>query len=738
VDLVYQPCNIVVFLLQVRAQTGELAMGDRTGQTVGDGADFYQFDEWGDLVGEVAEEDQSDAGPAGQPCEISMLNGSWLLQLTPLGPRPAPARSEIRGPMRIEVAAAALRVSGDVYVRQMPFPPRRPDAPPLPPAPWYPQLPLSQYSWYFRSTGATFDAGTVSFGIERHLWDRTTQEFVGTDTGEVELTCRQGLARDADQPMVMRGRAKTGGQTYVAVATKTSESYRGLRVEVDAMTGRVWPQTATLCSGVETGFRQVYATAGWDVQATVDELKVPEDTALTNVELQTLLATHRGPGTADEWRLWLLVGSAQGSLFGIMFDDDSVPREGAVGFADAMLGNDPFIEANARGKPLDEVPSAYLRTLVHEAGHALNLFHPKHDVHNPPIGTEIMNQTGDVMGFATEANPYPCNATFAFAEHDRLSLIHAPDPQVRPGWKGFGWGHGSLSTGLPLPVDADGLLATNDAEGLRLDLRMPTETFVGEYVTAEVVLTNVSDESREVTTRLNLAEGDLRLLHAAPGAVINQIRDVVVACGPRPTTMLAPGESLTGRMQVYFTNEGITFDQPGPHTLRAELDVDGLNSVRSQRVTVHVRTAATQVERDIAVTTLDPAVGMALALGDFGRNEETRENLAQLADEHPGHDTAAAGALVLANALARPHMDVRAGVAREAEPEAAQAYLEQASQGRSPEQVLELAVTVASPTEKDAPVVQAALDLVQETAPTAAQADRATEIAEDFVAPSPR
>ncbi|WP_205728261.1 hypothetical protein, partial [Bacillus wiedmannii] len=97
--------------------------------------------------------------------------------------------------------------------------------------------------------------------------------------------------------------------------------------------------------------------------------------------------------------------------------------------------NDSFIAAAARGRPLDEVPAAFLRTLVHEAGHAFNLWHPKHDVHNPGIGIEIMNQTGDVMGFATAANPYPGNAGFVFSEHDRTSLIHSPDPQVRPGWK---------------------------------------------------------------------------------------------------------------------------------------------------------------------------------------------------------------------------------------------------------------------------------------------------------------
>ena len=103
---------------------------------------------------------------------------------------------------------------------------------------------------------------------------------------------------------------------------------------------------------------------------------------MTNAELEVLLTGHRQPSTSEDWRLWMLVGSAQGTLFGIMFDDDTVPREGAAGFVDATLSNDPVIAASARNQPLNNVPAAFLRTLVHEAGQAFNLFHPKHDVHH--------------------------------------------------------------------------------------------------------------------------------------------------------------------------------------------------------------------------------------------------------------------------------------------------------------------------------------------------------------------
>ncbi|WP_374456062.1 hypothetical protein [Nocardioides sp.] len=732
------------------------------------------FDEQGELV-----EDLPDlAGPPGtaprqplpialrRPCSTSRLNGSWLLQIRPLVA--AFPFSEVRGPMRIEVGPSSLRISGDVYVRRsglvgpvvtQPFVPVRPggdeDLPDdaaaddggeaedpggivSPTIRWYPQLPKNEYSWYFRSTGVTYSGGTLSFSFVRHLWDRTTQEFVSTDTGRMTLRCEQPLIESIFRPVTMQGTATIGSRRYVLTATKTSTFYRGCRVEVDAMTGRRWPVSALTAGGVTSTFQNVYASAGWDTPTTLDEVGVPDDTSLTNAELQTLLSTHRGAATGDQWRLWLLVGSTQGTLFGIMFDEDAVPREGAVGFADATLGSGSNIEAVARNRPLDEVPAAFLRTLVHEAGHAFNLFHPKHDVHVPGIGTEIMNQTGDVMGFATAANPYPGNATFGFSQHDRMSLIHSPDPQVRPGWKGFGWGHGSLSSGLPQPTDAEGLVNQDDATGLALELRLPDEVYVGEYVVAELVLTNTGDEAREVSTRLNLAEGDLRLLHALPGGDVEQVRDVVLACGPPQTAVLNPGESITSRLQVFFTSEGVTFDVPGRHVVRAEFDALGWAAVRSPRVAVQVRMAGTDEERDVSVATLEPGVGVAFALGDFGRDEAAKARLVTVAEAQPESDTGGAAALVLANALARDHTDYRSGDTREADASEAKRFLDLAAQGRTAEELLALATTVPSPVERGAPVVADALARAKRARKPKADLARAEELAADFVAPSAR
>ena len=719
-----------------------------------------------------------------RPCAIGTLDGSWLLELerrTVFGP-------EVRGALRIEVGASSLRVSGDMYARRV-FPPvftelelerLRPIPVPMPggglradsdadagerdasegEAPilseflplglrWYPAFPASEYSWYFRSNGSTYVDGTLTVQIVRHLWNRTTQEFVSTDTGTLTLRCRRPLVVTTASTILgesqrMTGTLSIGGTVTNVTARKTSPMYRGCRIEVDAMVNRVFPASATIGSGAPATVRSVYAGAGWDVTVVTDEITVPNDADLTNAELATLMSGHRQTVSGESWRLWLFVGSAQGGLFGIMFDDDTVPREGAAGFADVQLGNDSFIAAAARGRPLDEVPAAFLRTLVHEAGHAFNLWHPKHDVHNPGIGIEIMNQTGDVMGFATTANPYPGNASFAFSDHDRTSLIHSPDPQVRPGWKNFGWGHGDLSAGLPAPVDAAGLGGDTGDEGLELSVAMPAQAFVGEYVTAEVVLTNVSTEPRTVTTLINLSEGDLVFLHTPPDHSLQHLVDVAIGCGPRPTTVLQPGESIRNHVQVFFTNQGVTFTEPGRHTVAAQLEVDAMTTVRSTPVTVDVRGPGSDAEVDISAKTLTPGVGRAIALGDFATDAAARAVLTDLAEQHSDTDTGAAGALVLANALARSFTDVRARDVREAAPDEAAHFLELAVAGRSAERVAALAVTVASPTEKDAPVVADTIAALKARgkggARSAAGKDvaAAERIAADFVQPTGR
>lgn len=678
---------------------------------------------------------------AKKPCKVGALNGSWYIQLTPKGPH---MLTEIRGPMRIEVAPPKLRVSGDIYINTPmagtgPVEILKPitNKPLLFGRNWYPQLPIKQYGWYFRSVGVTYDAGKLVFKFERHLWNRTTQEFitqenVGKSTGFMQLNCSESnvfIHPLLPQPTLrMTGTAQVGGETYDVVATKTSPFYRGCAVEVDVMTTRAFPLSATTAGGAAISFASIYRTAGFDCTVKVDQTNLPNDPELSTIEMQSALTTNRRPAVnADAWRLWLLVGSTQGSLFGLMFDDVEPFREGTCGFFDPRLPNISTVAASARNKKLGEVPDAFLRTLVHEAGHAFNLFHPKHDVHTVPIGTTIMNQTGDVMSFATESDPYPGNITFGFDDHNRTSLIHSPDPQVAPGWKRFGWGHGDLSSGVPEPVDAAGFLRHQDDDaGLTMELSMPENLFRGEFVSAQFTVTNRGSGPRTITSAINLSQGDLRLLIKPPAEELSDVRDVIVACGDRPLITLGPGESITGSAQVFYTNVGFTFRQTGRHFVSAELDVgDGTGAVvRSNLATVVVRAAATPEEQDISRLSMSTSVGRAFAFGDFGQDAEAERRLQELSDKYGDTVTGVAASLTLANSHSRDVRDLyTGGYLRKADKAAAKASFKVAtdsiadSPADTAHTLVTMAAAVSAPTERSAPVLDLAAEYLQGAAP---------------------
>ncbi|HKU75286.1 MAG TPA: hypothetical protein VJR02_15355 [Pyrinomonadaceae bacterium] len=706
---------------------------------------FMEYDEDGSLalaraLGGISADTTASHDVTKKPCPVSTLNGSWYLQLTPTGPH---TLMEIRGPMRIEVASPKLRISGDIYVRKptsvtgtieigKPITER----PFLFGKNWYPQFRIDQYAWYFRSVGVTYKNGKLVFKFERSLWNKTTQDFIsqennGKDSGFMELECLEAnvFTHPALPQPTMRitGTAQIGGVKYDAVATKTSGFYRGCAVEVDVMTNRSFPESVTMIDNSVVDFKSVYRTAGIDCDVSIDQKNLPEDVDLNTTELQTALATNQRPTDPndDTWRLWLFVGSAQGNILGLMFDDVEPFRQGTAGFFDPGLGNLPILAASARNRKIGEVPAAFLRTLLHESGHAFNLFHPKHDVHVVPLGTTIMNQTGDVMMFANTVNTFPGNITFAFDEHNRTSLIHSPDPQVRPGWKRFGFGHGSLN-GITEPTDAIGFLQNDPpVEGLELSLTIPEVVFRGQFVTAQFVLTNTGNEPRQVTTALNLSQGDLRLLLKPPNEELNDVRDVILACSDRPLATLAAGESLRGSGQIFYTNYGFTFRQTGRFYVSAELNVgDALGSVvRSKPSTIVVRGPATPEEEDIARLSMDPGVGRAFAFGDFGTDDDARVKLEELANKYGDTETGAAAALTLSNSHGRDLRDLYSGtILRSADSAEAEARFNDATSSSvatdNPETLVSLATAVAAPTESNAPILGFTSDYLTPAAAT--------------------
>jgi len=659
-------------------------------------------------------------------CELSSIDGSWLLLINVCD-----SQRRVRGPMRIEVDGPSIRVSGDIYVKQLTAGEADPEATSpitgdtlLIEDNWYPAYPQSEYRWYFRSQSAKLNSetGKLEIKFERRLWNPNTQEFAGSDTGDLSLACTAGLVRVTGAPVPtseMTGELTLGDASLSVRALKTSTFYRGCAVEVDVMKNRDWPETASNAAGNRTfSFTGIYREQGLDFLARVDDTDIAQDSVLTTAELHTLLTNRRETiASSDSWRFWLLVGSRQSNnTFGVMFDQRPPHREGAVGYFDATFNNSLVLESSARGKKLGEVPLGFLRTLVHEAGHGFNLFHPKADVHTVAVGTTIMNQTGDVIGFATQANPYPSNSTMAFNEHNRRSLTHSPDPQVKPGWKRFGWGHSSVFAGVAEPTDVLGFDAPGASDGLEFNLELPGEIATGDFIVAQLTLTNVGDTAQQVPTAINLAEGYLRASVTTPfGATETDVRDMTYACSDARYTTLKPKDSITGSVQLYYTNRGYLFRTPGLYRVQFALDLGRPDAaaVRSDAVDLSVRPAQTDEERQFAELMGDESVGVALALGNVVPNSDAEKKVkaivadSEAADADHASDRATACALLLANSTANGFRDLAKNkMLRKANAKAAEDMVANIFARSAVRTCAALAAAVVAPSEREAPLIR--------------------------------
>lgn len=423
--------------------------------------------------------DSTDASPwetiGGSPKSFlskEALDGGWYLQLQSEDKDP---KKYLRGPLRIERASGDAAqsfgdflISADLYRYDG-------DASGFPEPitenknllkidrNWYPQLPWAYYFSHIKckhNNSVSYDSGKLSFDADHYLWDKNWYPDVSApQEGHFDISCPHQLVMHDNLPqstLRLTGNASIGADHYRLIATKTSPLYRGCRVEVDVMQHRHSIPDADHHGRARESFTGVFRKTGFDIDRTDGNMDIRDAVELTKKQLNDHLKTKQDLGfKRDEtsWRLWMLVASRFDEdpddpaerWFGFMFDSvapDHFWREGAAVFYDplVLLGPEPKpVAEGVKGKRLGELDVAFLRTALHEAGHAFGLIHPIDDQRlGKKKGRTIMNGTGDVKSKATKKEPFPHNIEFAFDPQNALLLIHSPDPKVAPGWsRGF-------------------------------------------------------------------------------------------------------------------------------------------------------------------------------------------------------------------------------------------------------------------------------------------------------------
>jgi hypothetical protein len=171
-----------------------------------------------------------------------------------------------------------------------------------------------------------------------------------------------------------------------------------------------------------------------------------------------------------------------------------------------------------------------------------------------------------------------------------------------------------------------------ESSSLVLTLEVQEPVVVGLSALATLRVTNRGTAPITISSRLNLMEGDMRLLVVGPDGTRRELRGWQADTILRQVT-LAPNEQLVVNLNLLQTEEGPVFPSAGRYQLQAEFSPSlESGAITSPPVEIHVRAPQTEVERGVAQLLSDENVRRSIVLA---QNDASPDELAQLAERYP-------------------------------------------------------------------------------------------------------
>ncbi len=671
-------------------------------------------------------------GPADPQAFRDAFQGSWYVELEPKTGTGKPRR----GVLRMELPNHLIAVSGDLYQWPSSASGKSPPGLETDGGRWYPQSPTESYFAYFRSRQVVFQNGTLRIDLLPKKWDGNEKDFLeppATDDSTMSLRVMPDPQKDPKtgrETVALTGDCDFLGVAYSATLFKTSEYFRGLRLDVEVMAGLYestedWPRQVESC--VQNSILQLTEICrgqGLDIKLG-QAVEGRQEDPITPLALHNRLTTHRGKKAQSpgQWRLWMLIAAnGNGNLddvYGAMFDLRGAQREGIVVFFSKKIDGNTRVPGEIGKDAL-----AFLRTIIHEIGHALNLDHTTLITNGNDHSKEtLMNPTETVKDQSSEHRKFPCNAEFAFTRVEKSTLIYASDPEIRPGWQPFNWlkiarrlefiPRGDHGRHFPNPKIVRERSLANPSHVERPKFSLTTLSGSNQLAQDHLVAIRITIPhalADRVGAGLDLAHDDLRLFLLEKDEPRRQLRDVLHLCRDPRWVAIRPGEDFSAVMQLTYTNQGLVFREPGSFRLMAELALPPGQGPPLESDVLHIEIQPAPTERQDFVRRMnDPKMAQTFAFAGFDPEDSNLiEELWTARDLAIDPHTRAAINLVLYNSLA-PRGELSQNA--EADSERENLYRETLERsldedGMASGDLFELATAIASPFEPFPPMLK--------------------------------
>jgi hypothetical protein len=431
---------------------------------------------------------------------------------------------------------------------------------------------------------------------------------------------------------------------------RISAFFRSIDLEIDRISGTELPRTfrtesvttrPTDLPSLELDIARAYQRAGIDMRVISDSevfeaVEAGADLTWTEDELHNAMQHHFSEWRDEpQWKLYLLIAThfklyPKYLVTGIMYDsqyrdpNDLFPRQGAAAFYTTMKS--PKVWGNL---PPAEFDRNFLRTCVHELGHALNLLH-SFDKDRPDSPSWMNYPWRYPYGYNLPAGwngtqQFWQKCRFEFDAEELRHLRHHALMEVIPGGTAFG----ALGHDVPVPTATSPQQLESAPVALYLRTRPERYLFdFAEPVTVEIKLKNQGPAPTKVPDMLNPEFGLLDLFIRDPRGHVRPYRPLFKLCGEARTVELAPGDKLYESVFLAFGAGGFYFEEPGEYQLWAVYGAGGLR-LRSNALRIRVAFPQSPEDEKMALWTFGHEQGHVLYMNGAehlkGGNDQLRE-----------------------------------------------------------------------------------------------------------------
>jgi hypothetical protein len=482
--------------------------------------------------------------------------------------------------------------------------------------------------------------------------------------------------------------------------TRTSAFLRTVDLEIDRISGTELPRPFNTYSvaerpptlpALDLDILSAYRRAGIDMRIISDSevfeaAEAGGDLTWDEDELHNAMKHHFSQWRdAPQWKLYLLLAThfrlyPQYLVTGIMYDSESrdpkdpFPRQGAAAFYSSMKSSGAWGEL-----PPAEFDRNYLRTCVHELGHALNLLHSFDK--DRPESTSWMNYPWRYpYGYNLPpgwdgTHQYWQNCTFEFDAEEICHLRHHALMEVIPGGAAFGaLGHDQSLTMASTPEQ-------QQAAPVALYVRTRPERTLFQFaepVSVELKLKNQTPGPMIVPDMLNPEFGLLELFVRDPGGQVQPYKPLFKLCGEARAQGLPPGEKLYESAFLTYGAGGFYFEEPGEYLIWAVYTAGGLR-LRSNALRIRVAYPRSSDEEEMALRTFGQEQGHVLYMRGAEHLQAGSDQLREVVERFPATPLARYIHYCFGNGQAHPFKDVVSGKVRPAQLQEAVQQLTKAS-----------------------------------------------------------